>query len=309
MPLIAIPLLLAVAVAGYLIGYRHPSRSPAASLGATSRIVSGADVLLEFPSSWQRATAAPAVPGLQLARELVLAADGTHAQAGLISGQLPSGEPSPLPAAFRRVLRGVPKTELLDFLGGQAYKYSALRLAGYAPTLTLNLYVIPNPGNGPTAIGCYAAKAYAATLAECEQIVSKLTLVGQSQFDLTPDANYSSRLGTLVRTLDSERLLLRRRMHAAKNPSSLAALAKALAAKLALAASSLSPLEPPIAAGGAQAALGSALLGAEGAYRALSASAGSDPSADAAALARVDQAETGIDEALESFALLGYGRT
>jgi len=303
------PVLLAVAVLGYLIGYKQPGKSPAAPIGATSRIASGADVLLEFPSSWQRTGAAPAIPGLPLERELALAADGTHAQAGLISGQLPAGEPSPLPASFRKVLRGVPKTELLDFLGGQAYKYSALSIAGYAPTLTLNLYVIPNPGNGPTAIGCYAAKGYAATLAECEQIVSKVTLTGQSQFDLTPDPNYASRLGTLVRTLDSERLLLRQRMRAGKSPAVLAALAKTLAAKLAAAAAGLTPLEPPLAAGAAQAALGSSLLRAESAYRALGANARERLSEDASALAQVAAAEAGVDKALESFALLGYGRS
>ncbi len=303
----AIPLLLAVAVAGYLIGYKHPTPSPAAPLGATSRIASGANVLLEYPSSWRRTGAAPAIPGLQLERELTLAADGTHAQAGLISGQLPGGEPSPLPAAFRSVLHGVPKTELLDFLGGQAYKYSALDIAGYASTL--NLYVIPNPGNGPTAIGCYAAKGYTATLGECEQIISKVTLTGQSQFDLTPEPAYANRLGALVRTLDRERLLLRARMHAAKSPATLAALATTLAERLATAAAGLSPLEPPIAAGAAQAALGSALLRAESAYRALGASAREGLSEDAPALARVEQTEAGVDEALESFALLGYGRT
>jgi hypothetical protein len=304
------PLLLAVAVAGYMVGYRHAPTAPAAALGETSQIVSGANVLLEFPSSWQRTDAAPTVPGLQLTRELALAADGTHAQAGLISGQLPAGEPSPLPAVFREDLLGVPKTELLDFLGGQAYRYSGLRIAGYPPTQTLNLYVIPNPGNGPTAIGCYAAKGYSTVLAECEQIVAKVTLVGQSQFDLTPDANYAQRLGALLRALDGERLQLRRRMHDSRSPVAIGALAKTLAAKLAATVAGLTPLEPPIAAGAAQAALASALLTAESAYQALGVSAAEERIGSYAPdLARVERAETGVDTALESFALLGYGRS
>jgi hypothetical protein len=309
-PLIAVPLLLAVAVAGYLVGYRHAPASPAAALQNTTRIASGADVLLEYPSSWRRSGKAPTIPGLQLARELTLAAEGTNAKAGLISGQLPAGEPSPLPAVFRKGLLGMPKTELLDFLGGQAYKYSGLRIAGYPSTQTLRLYVIPNPGNGPTAIGCYAATPYSEVLAECEQIVAKVTLVGQSQFDLTPDANYARQLGALIHTLDRERLLLRRRMRASKKPPQLGALAKTLAAKLAAAADGLSPLEPPIAAGAAQAALGSSLLTAESAYKALGVAASEErASSYAAEMARVERAESGVDEALESFALLGYGRS
>lgn len=309
-PLLAIPVLLAVAIAGYLVGYRHAPASPAAGLQKTSRIASGADVLIEYPSSWQHTTSAPTIPGLALTRELVLAADGTHAQAGLISGQLPAGESSPLPATFRAGLRAMPRTELLDFLGGQAYKYSHLEIADYPPAQTLDLYVIPNPGNGPTAIGCYAAKAYAAVLSECEQIVAKVTLVGQSQFDLTPEPNYARQLGTLIRTLDSERLQLRRRMRAGKSPAALGALAKTLAAKLAAAAAGLSPLEPPLAAGGAQAALGSALLTAQSAYEALGVSARAErTSSYAPDLTRVERAEAGVDTALESFALLGYGRT
>jgi hypothetical protein len=304
------PLLIAVAIAGYLVGHRHAPASPTAAFAETSRIASGADVLIEFPSSWQHIRSAPAIPGLALTRELALAADGTDAHAGLISGQLPAGEPSPLPAAFRQVLHGLPSTQLLDFLGGQAYKYSHLAIAGYPSTQTLNLYVIPNPGNGPTAIGCYATKAYIAVLAECEQIVAKVTLVGQSQFDLTPDANYAKQLGTLVHTLDSERLLLRRRMRTSKSAVALGALAKTLAAKLAAAANGLSPLEPPIAAGAAQAALGSALLAAQSAYEALGTSAKARRSSSYAAdLTRVEHAETGVDTALESFALLGYGRS
>jgi hypothetical protein len=310
LPLIGVPLLVVVALAGYLLGHRHSPAPPSPAIGATSRIVSGADVLLEFPSSWQHTRSVPVIPGLVLTREIALAAAGTHEQAGLISGQLPAGEPSPLPAAFRQGLRGVPRTQLLNFVGGQAYKYSQLNIAGYPPTQTLNLYVIPNPGNGPTAIGCYAAKAYAAILAECEQIIAKVTLVGASQFDLTPDANYAARLGGLIRSLDSERLALRRQMRASKTPVALAALARTLAAKLAAVATGLTPLEPPIAAGGAQAALGSAIIAAESAYRALGVIAKQERlSAYAPALARVERAEADVDVALESFALLGYGHT
>ena len=305
--LMALPLLLVVAIAGYLAGHRRVSQPPAAAPVDTTRLASGADVLLEYPSSWQRTTAAPAIPGLALSRELTLSPGGAPDRAGLISGQLAGGEPSPLPASFVHLLHAVPETQLLDFVGGQAYRYSGLTVPGFTPAL--DLYVVPNPGNGPTAIGCYAAKGASAILAECEQIVAKLTLVGQSQFDLTPDAVYAHKLGAIVRSLDSERLALRRRMRAGADPKAVGALAKTLAVKLEAAAAGLSPLEPPLAAGAAQAVLASSILADRSAYLALaSAGAHEDLAAYDVALGRIEHADAEVDSALENFALLGYGR-
>lgn len=318
LPPVVIPILVVVAIAGYILGiHRAPAASvvaPAAGSGSASvgasgegtRIASGAGILLEYPMSWQPAGSAPAIPGLTLTHTLALAPGGDSAHAGVLSGQLPAGEPAPLPAAFVALVHGIPHTEVVSLLNTQAYRYRGL--TGY--DRTLDLYVIPNPGNGPTALVCYASKELSADLAQCEQIVAKLTLVGQSPEDLSPDAGYARQLATLIGTLDGERLPVRREMSLGKGPAAVHSLATAMAARLATTAASLVLLEPPLPAGAAQAALAAALLQARAAYTGLAAAAaGGNPVDYEPAELRVEQAEAGVNGALEGFALIGYGPT
>jgi hypothetical protein len=213
-----------------------------------------------------------------------------------------------LPAAFVRALGAVPHTEVLNLLGGQAYEYSGLSVPGY--DRALNLYVVPSIGDrvGPTVLACYAARGFGALLAQCAQIVAQFTLLGGSQYDLNPDRGYATRLGGVLRSLDAQRVTLRRRMRASRTPSVVGALATTLAARLAEAAASLSTFEAPAAASAAQAALAAAILHAREAYEALGAAASAEVLASYdAALGVVEHADAGIDAALESFALLGYG--
>ena len=266
-------LLFVVAIIGYLAGYhRAPAASGAAS-AETTRIASGAS-----------------------------------APAGLLSGQLPAGEASPLPGRFLALARGIPYVEVMNLLDVQAYRYSRLSLPGY--DRILDLYVIPNSGGNATALACYASNGFSAYLSQCEQIVAKLTPVGQSQYDLTPNTPYARRLGALIEALDRERLRLRSEIRRAAAPAAVGRLATALAGRFATAAASLAALEPPLAAGPAQAALASAILRGRDTYRTLAAAgtAGSLASYDAARR-QVDDAEAGVDAGLESFALLGYNHT
>ncbi len=138
--------------------------------------------------------------------------------------------------------------------------------------------------------------------------MAKVTLVGQTSYDLSPNATYAGQLGGLIGGLDRERLTLRREMRV--QPSEVSALATALADRFASAAASLAALEPPLAASAAQAALASSLIGARDAYTALAAAAaGEGPVGYGDAERQVDEAEAGVDAALESFALLGYNHT
>jgi hypothetical protein len=308
---IAAALLVVVAILGYLAGHRGaaaPSGSSASASGEASRVVSAADVLLEVPQHWRRAGASQSIPGLALEGPLTVA-PGAVSAAGLVGGRLPAGQSSPLPASFLGTLSIVPHAAVLTFLGGQAYEYTGLRIPGY--DRTLNLYVVPttSESTGPTLLACYAAQGFAAQLAQCGQIVAKLTLVGQTQNDLGPDPHYGSRLRAVVGTLDTERLALRRQMRVSATPGAVGALATKLAAVLATAVASVTAIEPPIAAGAAQASLAAALLGARRAYAALASAASTEQLASYdLALARVEDAERGIDSALETFALIGYGR-
>ncbi len=305
---VVVLILFVVAIIGYLVGFhRAPATSGAAS-GETTRIASGASVLLEYPSTWQPAAGAPPIPGLPVARALVLAPRGNSARAGLLSGQLPAGEASPLPRRFLALVRGIPYVEVVNLLDVQAYRYRRLSLPGYGRIL--DLYVIPNPGGNATALACYASNGFSTYLSQCEQIVAKLTPVGQSQYDLTPNTPYAARLGGLIRVLDGKRLTLRGEIRRASMPAAMGRLATALAGQFATAATSLAALEPPLMVGPAQAALAGAMLHARDTYRTLAAAGTAESVASYdAARGQVDAAEAGVDAVLESFALLGYNHT
>lgn len=303
----AAPLLVVLAIVGYLAGHRHTS-SPPANAASKTRIAYGTSVLLEYPVSWRptAATTAPAIPGLSITGAMLLSPGGNGAQAGLLSGQIPGNGTGPLPSGLLAQLRGAPpKTEVVDLLNAQAYRYSQLSLKGYA--LQLYMYVIPSPGGKDAALACYASKALVAYLRQCERIVAGLTLVGRSPGDLTPEASYASRLKGLIGTLDSERLTLRNTMRAQVDGSAISRLAQALADRFATAASSLATLEAPLPAGAAQAALASAILQARGDYETLARAALGEGSIDyATAQTRVATAEAGVDTELGAFTLLGY---
>src|SRR5665811_998560 len=106
-------------------------------------------------------------------------------------------------------------------------------------------------------------------MGECGQIVAKLTLIGQSSFDLTPDTVYAAKLGTLVGTLNRQRLMLRDGINRGTTPAAVAGLARELAARFAAAAARLAALEPPLAAAPEQAALAGSLLHARASYLSL----------------------------------------
>lgn len=310
LPLLAF-VLVAVAIFGYTAGYRRaPATAPtAAAHRETVHTISDAGMLLEYPAGWQPAKALVAVPGLALAHPLLLAPGGDVARAGLLSGQLPAGEPGPLPARLRALLRGTPNVEVVNLIDGQAFRYGHVGLAGY--DRALDLYVILYAGKSPTALACYAPPAAASTyLSECDQIVAGLTPLGQSStYDLTPDTGYAQRLERVIEGLNGERATLRAAMRTHASPAAVGRLATALAGRFAAAAASLAPLEAPPVAGPAQTALASAILGARDAYRSLAATAiAPGQAARPAALTQVDAAEASVDAALEDFALLGYGR-
>jgi hypothetical protein len=306
LPRVVIPVLLVVAIIGYLVGIHRSSTSSAPAVGGAQHVASGTSVLLEYPSSWQSATTPPTLPGLKIVGPLLLAPAGKSAQAGLLSGQFPAGAPSPLPASFVALVHGVPHVEVVSLAHLQAYRFS--RLSGYQRTL--DVYVIPTVGGSPTALICYAPNGSSSYLAQCERIVASVTLVGQASYNLSPSATYAGQLGALVSSLDKGRLTLRRQIRASTTASALSNLATTLADRFASAATSLTALEPPQAASAAQAALATALTEAHSAYTALATAAAAEASAGySTAETQVSKAESAVNTALENFALLGYNHT
>jgi hypothetical protein len=293
---------LAVAIVGYLAGRGH---SAAARVQRTHTTLT-ADAVLTYPTSWKPATDAPQIPALSMTHSFALGPNGDAAQAGLLTGQLTGGQPSPLPARFIGHMRGLPNTEVVDLAETQAYRYSRLSIPGFNPQLTL--YVIPNPEGKPTAFACYASQAFSSYLHTCQQIVSSLTLVGQSQgYALTPDPDYARGVNAGIQTLNRQRVAARRQMGQGATSATLARLASGLAHSFTSASISLSTLESSPVTERAHTKLIASLGQARDAYTALSGTvSGPDRSRYDAARARVYEAEASVETALENFTLLGY---
>ena len=308
LPPVIVPLLLAVAVLGYLTGLQRVSATPAAQAPAgEERVAAGADLSLEYPSGWRQQAGAKEIPGMALEHPLFLAPAGTGVQAGLEAGVLAGTSPGPLPASLVGRLRGLPSVEVVGLVALQALRYTDVSLSGY--TQELELYAIPTPVGAETVLACHAPAADARLLRRCGEIVATLSLAGQSTSDITPDSAYGARLGALVDALDGARRQARLRMGRAGAPALVAALAGGLARRLAATAVNLGHLEAPPVAAAAQVLLLRSMADAGGAYEQLARAARSHSAAAfARARAGVARAEAAVDRALENFALLGYGR-
>ena len=145
-------------------------------------------------------------------------------------------------------------------------------------------------------------------MARCEQIVSTLTLVGQSQnYALTPAPAYDHELSTWIAGLDRQHVAIRRELGLRVPPSTTERLANSLASVFAKAATDLSALEAPPAAGSAQTRLAASLWRARDAYTSLAAVVpGQDAASLASARTQAEAGETAVNRALERFAWLGY---
>jgi hypothetical protein len=302
LPAAVIPLLVAVAVLGYVAGH---ARSGGGSKQA-QRTLQTAHVLIEYPPGWKPVSGRASIPGLTIDHPRLVSAGKPSARAGLIVGTLPAAEPGPLPRQFVARLRRLPQIAVVELVEGQAYRYTQFSGSGLREPLAV--FVVPNPGGHPTALACYAPSQRSPYMRACEQAVSGLTVVGQSQiYQLTPEAGYAASISTAIGTLDRLRVALTRELR----PQVSAARAQQLAGRLgdgfAAAAETLSRVEPSASAVQVQKALRVAMRRARDGYRALAmASSEQSLSAYTAAQKRISAAEGDVDWALENFVLIGY---
>jgi hypothetical protein len=304
LPVLVIPVLLAVAVLGYLAGHKH---SHAAAPPRPPRAVTTGNVVLDYPTGWRAVVAGPRIPNLALAHPSAIAPAGAATSAGLFVGALPSGELAPLPRKFVAQLRRAPSTEIVNLLEVQAYRYAGLSVPGFDKALTL--FVIPDRGGAPTALACYAASVSSAYMLACERTVAAATVTGQLQgYQLTPDPTYAAKISGAVAALDRFRVALKRDLGPKVSAATAQRLARRLSSGYAAASSALAVLEPSAEAAPVQAALAGAINKAHAGYEALATAAGEqNVSAYEAAQRDISSAEADVDQALESFALLGYG--
>lgn len=297
-----------MAILGFIVGHRH-NRGGSSSVAGKVGIASVGSVLLEYSGGWQPTKGGSPLTGLGLIQGLLLAPGGRAQQAGLLGGSFPVGEAGPIPSRVISQLKTLPHAEVVGFPDGQAYRYDLQGVPGYNGSV--ELFVIPGQAAaGNTALACYAGAGFAAEQRQCSQIIARLSLSGQAQLDLTPDAGYAHRLEVIVERLDGERLALRRELSHASTLASAAGLASVLGARLASAASAIATIEPPAVASLAEQSLVGSLQRARSAYDALGSAARSDnSSAYTAALGNLEAVEAGVNSALESFALLGYQKS
>lgn len=304
------PILLAalvlVAVCGYLAGSR---RADSAASGeappSTTRALSNEGLLIEYPIAWRRAAADP-VPRLELDSPVTVV-DGSAAIGGLVSGRLAAGETGPLPAAFVRSLRSVPKAEVVNLVSTQAYRYSELSVPAFREWL--DVYVVPSEGGAARVMACFAPRRLSPVSQQCERAVSYVIPTGPATPSLTPASGYARSLASILAGLETERARRRAEMSDSESVASVGAAAASLAARTSAAARAVTALEAPATAAPADEALAGALRRMAAAYSDLSEAAEVDSveSYDADR-AEVEAAETAVDRALETFTLLGYGR-
>ncbi len=307
-----LPVLLAVAIVGYLLGGNHSSAGPHA---ASAILVVGtpADpnpVVLEYPStpSWPPASGAPKLPGLTIAQSLTLAPGGNAHGAGLIAGQISAEASTPLPAPFLARLHEVPTAEVVSLFNTQAYRYRRLFPSGSDDELTL--YAIPGTTGSTAMIACYAAISSETStyLDACEQLAGKLRfqVEGESEI-LPPNAVYAHQIGEVVARVDKLRLALRSAMSRQSAPAAQARAALRLAEGFGEASRSISLIQVSPAARWAQTGVSQTLSEAHDSYLALATAARADrPSDYKLARTLVYDAEAKIVAALKRYALVGY---
>jgi hypothetical protein len=226
--------------------------------------------------------------------------------AGLITGELPPGEAAPLPAGFLARLNGLPHVEVVNLVSTQAYRYTRIGLPDF--TKAIDLYVIPAAGTGARVMACFAPKRLTPASQQCERIVSGVALTGPPAETLTPEPIYAKQLSDVLASLDAERSRARRETASGASVAQVASAASSLAARLSAASESLAALQPPQLVAPAGAALAGALRKAGEAYSALAVAARTESLGEYdTARTAVSTAESRVDAALASFALLGYG--
>jgi hypothetical protein len=315
----AFPVLLPIAIIGYLIGgsVSHTNSSSADSAVASRALAAVNTVVLEYPSSygWAPPATVPRIPGMSLTDAFALAPSGQGTRVGLVAGQLTDGQLSatnPLPT---KLLASYPnlgdKGEVVSLLDTQAYRYEQPGNAAKSQA-RLVLYAIPFTAAANTMIACYAPAevSYASYLSTCEQIAGQLTLQGgsQSQMILTPDAGYGQGVRKLLAKLQGLRSSTRATLRSQQNQPRFAPAANRLAQGFSEARRALVSLQPPTPAAPVHTELAGALAEAGSAYGQLaSAAEARDVSGYALARERVKAAEGKVEAALRDYSLVGYG--
>ena len=233
--------LVAVIVVGLLIG-RSSGGDGDDSAPAATNLATAGPLELGFPTSWQRAADAPAIPGLTLEDETALAPSGGSAGDALQVGTTNAGGPSLLPASLLTRLDEAPDRDDAVKLGElEAYRYSGLRPQGFDGRLTL--YAAPTTRRrGDGRVHRAAAARARASWPTARRWPTGLALATGRAFPLGPDEQYLDKLGATMDRLNADRRSGTRKLRQAKKQAAQAKAAEALANDYRSAGRSLSGL-------------------------------------------------------------------
>src|SRR3954471_8859171 len=83
LPTAVVPVLVAVAVLGYVAGHSRSDNGAA----EPDRTASSAHVLIEYPTGWHKVSGGAQIPGLALVHPQLIVARGAASHSGLIIGE------------------------------------------------------------------------------------------------------------------------------------------------------------------------------------------------------------------------------
>ncbi len=304
--LVVAPVLIVVAIAGYLVGHGHPAVTAAQAIRESSNGVATVDY--SAASGWRGAPSARPIPGLAIAHPLVVAPGGNSARSALIVGET-AGKEGPLPETLLSGLNRSPPGQIIKLQNVEAYRFTSLTVPGVG---IATVYVVPAASRTSVIAACYAARGATSELRTCESIAASLTLPpGISDAEaagyLAPNARYAREVSSVIARLDALREKLQPGIRLGISNATAQGLTSGLAAGVASLVQSLAGIRPPAPAESAQAELLQSLRQLGSAYDALAASTSAKSAAGyGEARVKIAEAESALDAALRGFASLGY---
>jgi predicted Ser/Thr protein kinase len=295
---------LTVALVGFLLG-RASEDAPE----PRSTVVVAGPLALRFGEDWRTLNAAPGIPGLPLADQILLNSTDVRRPGQVRAGIAPGAEGVLLlPRELEEQLEAAPKPEPVRLGSFAALRYRDLRHRSLGAKIML--YVVPTT-RGAATIACLAPlvgePGDTAGFARCESVAATLSLRAARAEELSPNDRYARAVNGVVARLDRIRDDERNDLAAARRPASQARAARRLRAGFQAAAVALRDVRPGLAERPTHRTMLAGLDATAAGYRALARAARvHDEKAFERASARVARGEDVFQGAHLSLATLGY---
>ncbi len=295
---------LMLALVGFLLG-RASEDAPE----TRSTVVVGGPLGLRFGEDWRTLNAAPGIPGLPLADQILLNSTDAGRPGQVRAGIAPGAEGVLLlPRGLEEQLETAPRPEPVRLGSFAALRYRDLRHRSLGARLML--YVVPTT-RGAATIACLAPlvgePGDTAGFARCESVAATLSLRAARAEGLSPNDRYARAVNAVVARLDRIRDDERNDLAAARRPASQARAARRLRAGFQAAAAALRDVRPGLAERPTHRTMLAGLDATADGYRALARAARvHDEKAFERASARVARGEDVFRNAHLTLATLGY---